>query len=152
MSVSQDADMSGNDTVQEILLGGEKKIITVSIYFVKTGNHTCTRKHNTFLSKDPPSQRTLERTVLSIHGIQLPGATPKAASFQIEKEDHTLGNALRYFINKKSVARSVDINQLEHANPCEHSPDVEFCGYTIPHPSETKMHIRVQTWGESALP
>jgi DNA-directed RNA polymerase subunit L len=28
------------------------------------------------------------------------------------------------------------------------SPDVEFCGYTIPHPSETKMNIRIQTWGE----
>ncbi len=29
------------------------------------------------------------------------------------------------------------------------SPDVEFCGYTIPHPSETKMNIRIQTWGMS---
>jgi DNA-directed RNA polymerases I and III subunit RPAC2 len=27
------------------------------------------------------------------------------------------------------------------------SPDVEFCGYTIPHPSEAKMHLRIQTWG-----
>lgn len=25
------------------------------------------------------------------------------------------------------------------------SPDVDFCGYTIPHPSEPKMHIRLQT-------
>jgi len=32
---------------------------------------------------------------------QLPGASSHAASFQVEKEDHTLGNALRYFINKK---------------------------------------------------
>jgi len=31
----------------------------------------------------------------------LPGASSHAASFQIEKEDHTLGNALRYFVNKK---------------------------------------------------
>lgn len=53
---------------------------------------------------------------------------PHAASFVIEQEDHTLGNSLRYFINK--------------------NPDVEFCGYTIPHPSETKMNIRIQTWGE----
>jgi hypothetical protein len=30
----------------------------------------------------------------------------------------------------------------------ENSPDVEFCGYTIPHPSETKMHVRIQTWGQ----
>lgn len=59
----------------------------------------------------------------------LPGASLTACSFQIEKEDHTLGNALRFFIMK--------------------NPDVEFCGYTIPHPSETKMHLRIQTWEDS---
>jgi len=61
--------------------------------------------------------------------VVLPGASSHAASFQIEKEDHTLGNALRYFVNK--------------------NPDVEFCGYTIPHPSETKMNIRIQTWEDT---
>uniref|UniRef100_M4B300 DNA-directed RNA polymerase RBP11-like dimerisation domain-containing protein n=1 Tax=Hyaloperonospora arabidopsidis (strain Emoy2) TaxID=559515 RepID=M4B300_HYAAE len=25
------------------------------------------------------------------------------------------------------------------------TPDVEFCGYTIPHPSEPKMHVRLQS-------
>lgn len=60
--------------------------------------------------------------------VVLPGHSSHAVSFQIEREDHTLGNSLRYFINK--------------------NPDVEFCGYTIPHPSETKMNIRIQTWGE----
>lgn len=25
------------------------------------------------------------------------------------------------------------------------NPDVEFCGYSIPHPSEAKLHIRIQT-------
>jgi DNA-directed RNA polymerase I and III subunit RPAC2 len=59
----------------------------------------------------------------------LAGDSSHAASFQIEKEDHTLGNALRYFVNK--------------------NPDVEFCGYTIPHPSETKMHVRIQTWEDT---
>lgn len=29
------------------------------------------------------------------------------------------------------------------------SPDVELCGYSIPHPSETKMNIRIQTYGSS---
>lgn len=29
------------------------------------------------------------------------------------------------------------------------SPDVEFCGYSIPHPSETKMNLRIQTYGKS---
>lgn len=29
----------------------------------------------------------------------------------------------------------------------ETSPDVEFCAYTIPHPSEAKMNVRIQTYG-----
>ncbi|PKU78670.1 DNA-directed RNA polymerase II subunit RPB11 [Dendrobium catenatum] len=29
-------------------------------------------------------------------------------------------------------------------------PRVEFCGYSIPHPSENKVNIRVQTTGDSA--
>ncbi|KAL1863808.1 RNA polymerase subunit AC19 [Paecilomyces lecythidis] len=58
--------------------------------------------------------------------VVLPGATETAASFQFEGEDHTLGNALRYVIMK--------------------NPSVEFCGYTIPHPSEAKMNIRIQTY------
>lgn len=60
----------------------------------------------------------------------LPGSTQDgtSASFAITEEDHTLGNALRYVIMK--------------------NPDVEFCGYSIPHPSEAKLHIRIQTYGE----
>jgi DNA-directed RNA polymerase I and III subunit RPAC2 len=57
----------------------------------------------------------------------LPGASDTAASFEFKKEDHTLGNALRYIIMK--------------------NPDVEFCGYSIPHPSEDLMNIRIQTYG-----
>jgi len=36
-----------------------------------------------------------------------------------------LGNALRHILIKR--------------------PDVEFCGYSIPHPSETFMNLRLQT-------
>ncbi|KAK7681144.1 RNA polymerase subunit AC19 [Cerrena zonata] len=50
-----------------------------------------------------------------------------SASFQVIDEDHTLGNALRYIIMK--------------------NPEVEFCGYSIPHPSENKLNIRIQTYG-----
>lgn len=59
----------------------------------------------------------------------LPGSSEDgtASSFQIIDEDHTLGNALRYIIMK--------------------NPEVEFCGYSIPHPSENKMNIRIQTYG-----
>ena len=70
-----------------------------------------------------------DRATVDKHSLQLPGASEHAVSFQIEQEDHTLGNALRYFLNK--------------------NPDVELCGYTIPHPSETKMNIRIQTWEDT---
>ncbi|KAI1378195.1 RBP11-like subunits of RNA polymerase [Hypoxylon crocopeplum] len=56
----------------------------------------------------------------------LPGSSETAASFEFLKEGHTLGNALRYIIMK--------------------NPDVEFCAYTIPHPSEDKMNLRIQTY------
>ncbi|AMD19706.1 HCL445Cp [Eremothecium sinecaudum] len=60
----------------------------------------------------------------------LPQATSDdgtCASFQINDEDHTLGNALHYIIMK--------------------NPEVEFCGYSIPHPSENLLNIRIQTYG-----
>eukprot|EP00490_Sorites_sp_Unknown_P002920 CAMPEP_0114640108 /NCGR_PEP_ID=MMETSP0191-20121206/1521_1 /TAXON_ID=126664 /ORGANISM="Sorites sp." /LENGTH=99 /DNA_ID=CAMNT_0001852007 /DNA_START=32 /DNA_END=328 /DNA_ORIENTATION=+ len=51
-------------------------------------------------------------------------------TFQFIGEDHTLGNSLRYMLMK--------------------DPNVEFAGYTVPHPSEPKMNVRVQTHGTSA--
>ncbi|OHE96095.1 hypothetical protein CORC01_08632 [Colletotrichum orchidophilum] len=61
----------------------------------------------------------------------LPGSTDTAASFEFVDEGHTLGNALRYVIMK--------------------NPDVEFCAYAIPHPSEPKMNIRIQTYDGTAV-
>ncbi|TPX71814.1 DNA-directed RNA polymerase [Spizellomyces sp. 'palustris'] len=52
---------------------------------------------------------------------------PTCATFCIHDEDHTLGNSLRYMIMK--------------------NPAVQFCGYSIPHPSEFKIHVRIQTDG-----
>ena len=43
-------------------------------------------------------------------------------TFVFVDEDHTLGNSLRYVIMR--------------------DPSTAFCGYTIPHPSENKMHLR----------
>lgn len=60
----------------------------------------------------------------------LKNSTDTAASFEFKNEDHTLGNALRYIIMK--------------------NPDVEFCGYSIPHPSEPLMNIRIQTYRGTA--
>jgi DNA-directed RNA polymerase subunit L len=31
------------------------------------------------------------------------------------------------------------------------SPEVEFCGYSIPHPSEPLMNIRIQTYGSLGI-
>ncbi|KAI8324163.1 putative DNA-directed RNA polymerase subunit [Martensiomyces pterosporus] len=57
----------------------------------------------------------------------LPGASADltSATFSIKEEDHTLGNSLRWAIMQNS--------------------QVDFCGYSIPHPSEAKMNVRIQT-------
>ncbi|CAK4686305.1 hypothetical protein LEN26_006854 [Aphanomyces euteiches] len=52
-------------------------------------------------------------------------SSASAKTFVFHDEDHTLGNAVRYMLMR--------------------NPDVDFAGYTIPHPSEPKMHVRVQT-------
>ena len=52
-------------------------------------------------------------------------STSHEATFTLENEDHTLGNALRYVLN---------------ANPA-----VTLCGYSVPHPMERKVNVRVQT-------
>ncbi|XP_020587862.1 DNA-directed RNA polymerases I and III subunit RPAC2 [Phalaenopsis equestris] len=52
------------------------------------------------------------------------------STFSLMDEDHTLANSLRFLLNK--------------------DPRVEFCAYSIPHPSENKVNIRVQTTGDSA--
>eukprot|EP00127_Corallochytrium_limacisporum_P000264 Clim_evm11s9 gene=Clim_evmTU11s9 len=54
------------------------------------------------------------------------------ATFVIWHEDHTLGNVLRHVILK--------------------NPNVEFCGYTMPHPSEPKLHLRIQTKPDTQTP
>ncbi|KAK8795508.1 hypothetical protein WA158_000165 [Blastocystis sp. Blastoise] len=46
-------------------------------------------------------------------------------------EGHTLGNALRNILMQQE--------------------DIEFCGYSVPHPVEAKMHLRVQTKGTRAV-
>ncbi|KAJ1675889.1 RNA polymerase subunit AC19 [Spiromyces aspiralis] len=48
-----------------------------------------------------------------------------SVTFAIADEDHTLGNALRWAIMKNS--------------------QVDFCGYSIPHPADNIMNVRIQT-------
>lgn len=64
------------------------------------------------------------------NNIEIWGSDPTCLTFMLRNEDHTLGNALRYVLIK--------------------NPDVRFCGYSIPHPSENIMNIRVETYGRPA--
>merc|ERR1711865_1299511 len=57
--------------------------------------------------------------------------TPECATFAFQHEDHTIGNSLRYMIMK--------------------NPDISFCGYSIPHPAEPVMNLRIQTNGRKQL-
>ncbi|TYH63218.1 hypothetical protein ES332_D07G175600v1 [Gossypium tomentosum] len=50
------------------------------------------------------------------------------ATFSLTDEDHTIANAVRFTLNQ--------------------DPRVAFCGYSIPHPSEARVNIRVETTGQ----
>lgn len=54
---------------------------------------------------------------------------PSARTFKIGDEDHTLGNSLRHILIRNKV--------------------VGFAGYSVPHPSEPVVNIRVQTVPEN---
>ncbi|KAF4715619.1 DNA-directed RNA polymerases I and III subunit RPAC2 [Perkinsus olseni] len=47
-------------------------------------------------------------------------------TYQLKNEDHTLGNSVRYVLSK--------------------NPKVDFAGYSVPHPNEPFVNIRVQTY------
>lgn len=49
----------------------------------------------------------------------------QSQTFIFGNEDHTLGNALRHVLMQ--------------------NPKVDFCGYSVPHPYEPKMNMRLQT-------
>ncbi|KAE8693072.1 Tim10/DDP family zinc finger protein isoform 1 [Hibiscus syriacus] len=53
-----------------------------------------------------------------------------AATFSLTDEDHTLANSVRFTLNQ--------------------DPRVTFSGYSIPHPSQARVNIRVQTTGDPA--
>ena len=57
----------------------------------------------------------------------LHGESPNGATFIFGNEDHTLGNVLRQVLMRR--------------------PETEFCGYSVPHPYDPKMNVRLQTDG-----
>ncbi|ELT94560.1 hypothetical protein CAPTEDRAFT_4697 [Capitella teleta] len=72
----------------------------------------------TFLLFDGEKKVTIEKDT----------KVPNAAIFTVNKEDHTLGNALRTQLLK--------------------DPKVLFAGYKVPHPLENKFVLRIQTVAE----
>jgi len=52
------------------------------------------------------------------------GPSPSSSTFIFGNEDHTLGNALRHVLMNRT--------------------ETEFCGYSVPHPYEPKMNVRLQ--------
>lgn len=68
------------------------------------------------------------RVKLEIEPVE-DGNDDTTCTYILNDEDHTLGNALRYIIMK--------------------NPDVELCGYAIPHPADSRMNLRIQTLGTS---
>ncbi|EDV21448.1 uncharacterized protein TRIADDRAFT_30263, partial [Trichoplax adhaerens] len=49
-------------------------------------------------------------------------------TFVLHGENHTLGNAVRYLIMK--------------------NPETKLCGYSVPHPSQHKINLRIETNNE----
>ena len=54
----------------------------------------------------------------------LEGGDDRSSTFVFGNEDHTLGNSLRHVLMER--------------------PEVDFCGYSVPHPYEPKMNVRLQ--------
>lgn len=59
------------------------------------------------------------------------GPNNQSVTFIFGNEDHTLGNSLRHILMQKE--------------------ETDFCGYSVPHPYEPKMNIRLQTQGVPAI-
>eukprot|EP01053_Blabericola_migrator_P004335 Blabericola_migrator_1__4334@NODE_2331_length_2924_cov_61_627231_g241_i1_p3_GENE_NODE_2331_length_2924_cov_61_627231_g241_i1NODE_2331_length_2924_cov_61_627231_g241_i1_p3_ORF_typecomplete_len106_score14_41RNA_pol_L_2/PF13656_6/7_6e27RNA_pol_L/PF01193_24/3RNA_pol_L/PF01193_24/13_NODE_2331_length_2924_cov_61_627231_g241_i114421759 len=55
----------------------------------------------------------------------------KSVTLTVQNEDHTLGNALRSMLSS--------------------NPEVEFAGYSIPHPTETHFNLRIQSVNRPAM-
>ena len=79
----------------------------------------------------------------------LDGSSETSRTYIFGDEDHTLGNSLRHVLMQRRVHRtSLSCHTQLIARPTTRSADTSFCGYSVPHPSEPKMHIRLQTHGE----
>ena len=58
------------------------------------------------------------------------GQDENSSTFIFGNEDHTFGNPLRHILIQ--------------------NPETDFCGYSVPHPYEPKLNLRLQTKGEKS--
>lgn len=72
--------------------------------------------------QEEPREEAQREEGLVIHQEQ---NDKRCGTYVFNNEDHTLGNLLRVVLSGHS--------------------DVEFVGYSIPHPSDPKMNVRLQT-------
>ncbi|KYQ90467.1 putative RNA polymerase III subunit [Tieghemostelium lacteum] len=61
----------------------------------------------------------------NVNKVEIISDRPDCATFVFTDEDHTIGNSLHYILMK--------------------NPQVDFSGYSIPHPSDNRMNLRIQT-------
>ena len=59
------------------------------------------------------------------------GPSEFSTTFIFGNEDHTLGNCLRHILMKRE--------------------ETDFCGYSVPHPYEPKMNVRLQTKNKPSI-
>lgn len=82
------------------------------------------------MAKSNTATSTLNKPVLEV--VEMKNENEESfQTFILHDEDHTLGNALKFILNK--------------------NPDVSFVGYSITHPSENKINLRIQTTGRPAV-
>ena len=77
-------------------------------------------------SQNQPRQRMRDPSEAATETIKPSSSSSLTeATYSLQNEDHTLGNCLRYQLNK--------------------NPGVLVAGYSVPHPMERKVNVRVQT-------
>jgi len=105
----------------------------------KGGDGTIGHKQDAF-QPDEGQEREHDAIGSSVNDMRVPpaseimevqGSDELSKTFIFGNEDHTLGNSLRHVLMQ--------------------SPKVDFCGYSVPHPYEPKMNMRLQTRREPAV-
>ncbi|KAH7553037.1 hypothetical protein BM1_08010 [Bipolaris maydis] len=79
----------------------------------------------------------------------MPGATKDSAPVQIVDPTSETGEEIDPAVDRDRIrvlSGSTETAASFQFDGEDHTLDVEFCGYSIPHPSEAKMNLRIQTY------